>query len=187
MQKLYVGLLVAALAAVAMPVNAATSTTYEKNVAFLLGMMGEVDLEQTATLSDGRVMSLGDAIDVAAARAGNVDLAAIASGQAPPPGVNAGDVWVLEFGSGGCAVQNLAPQPVFQAPHPQAWIYSGGVGTLETSNGAYTYIIGWTTKTSSLNFGTAGFSLTGSQDFFCVSFFGYHLAFPFGDGVAQLN
>lgn len=187
MQKLYVGLLVVATLAMATPVNAAQSSTYEKNLGFFLGLIGEEDLSQTATFADGRTMTLGEAIADAANKAGSVDLAAITLGQAPEPGTHVGDIWILESGTGACTIQNVAPQPVGLAPDPQLWVYAGNVGTMATTNGFYTLTIGWTDKTSSFGFNTGGFSLAGGNDNYCFNFGGSHFAFPFADGVSSLN
>lgn len=187
MHKIYVGLVIAASAT---PVDAATENTHAKNVQYLSELVGNYDLATPVEFVDGRVMTLGEAIELTAARAGDIDLSAIsASAVGGTGGPAVGDIWVLEIGTGGCTANVVAPQPVFQAVHGQLWVYSGGVGDLATSQGDITLFIDWTTKgvTGGSYFNTAGFTLTGSQDFFCFSFFGLHIAFPFGDGVAQLN
>lgn len=187
MQKLYVGLVVVALAAIAAPVNAAQST-YDRNLAYLMDIVGEQDLTQTVTFSDGREMTLENALAATALRAGDVDLQNIAIGAAPPPGVHGGDIWVFEYGSGSCSATVLAPgSPAFVPIDTQLWIYAGAIGELSTSNGYFTQIIGWTTKSYELGFGTAGFTATGNQDFFCFGFSGIHIAFPFIDGTASMN
>lgn len=188
MQKLYVGLLVVATLAMATPVNAAQSTTFEKNYGYFLGLVGEEDLSQMATFMDGRTMTLGEAIADAANKAGAVDLTKITAGQAPEPGTHVGDIWVIESGSGACVISNVAASPVPSvSPDPQLWIYRGQIGTMTTSNGFYTQTIGWTDKTSTFGFGTAGFSLAGINDNYCFNYSGSHFAFPFADGVNTLN
>lgn len=186
MQKIFVGMLVAALAVVAAPVNA-SSTTFEKNLSFITELVGDVDMNGVATFADGTTMTVGDALAATAARAGNVDLQSIALGAAPAGAGQVGDVWVLSIGSGSCTATVIAATPVPNtAFHPQFYTYAGGVGTLETSNSFGGINIGWTTKTAE-GVGANGFTATGQQDFFCFGFFGLHLAFPFIDGHAASN
>lgn len=166
------------------------SDLHARNVEFLLGMIGARDITEPVTLTDGRTMMLAEAVDDAASRAGSIDLAAIAHGAVAPLGFHVGDIWILESGQGPCAITTgdafTSPLPPL-APDPQLWIYSGWFGTMSTMHGHYTLTIGWTDKTSSFAFNTAGFSLWGLSDMYCIQGDGWHFAFPFLDGVAAVN
>jgi hypothetical protein len=190
MHKIYVALVIAAMAAIATPVNAASEDTHAKNVAFLTELVGNYDTAIPVEFADGTVMTLGEAISLAADRAAGVDLGALANSAVAGAGLPVvGDVWVLEVGNGDCAANVAAPQPLSAGPHPQAFLYAGGVGDLTSSHGYYTLLMDWTTKfmVGGSYANTAGFTATGSQDFWCFGFFGTHVAFPFLDGVASLN
>lgn len=180
-------LLLVTLLALALPVAHATDV-HARNAAFLWTLMGQADPAQLATLHDGRAMPLASAIHEAAARAGNVDLAAIVSGaSADPDATNAADVWVIEIGSGECERVELAPALWFGIPiHQQFWLYAGYYGTLSTTQGDSTTIIGWTTKSATTQTGTAGFTAAGQTDGYCIQFGGLHIAFPFIDGIATI-
>lgn len=180
------------LLVLAVPADANVPDVRERNAALILAMLGEQDLSAPVTLLDGRSMTLGAAVEDAAARAGSVDLAALASGAVVGPwGDQVGDVWVLEAGRGPCTI---APQmrldwPLPPAPlHGQLWIYDGWIGSMSTTHGAYTFVIGWTTKTVTAGVDTAGFHAWGISDMYCFRLAGGdHFAFPFIDGIAGEN
>lgn len=172
------------------PLGLASGSVHDRNVAYLWSLLGEHDPAEPATMHDGRVVSLAQAIDEAASRAGNVDLAALAAGAAPSYlDLSGGDIWVLEYGLGGCQATWLVPPVVFvPVPlDPQFWLYVSGVGEISTTHGSYTRIIGWTLKTDETRYGTSGFWARGLTDGFCFAFAGFHFAYPFLDGTAGLH
>lgn len=186
MQKLLAALAVVGMMAVATPVNAAEN----KNVEFMLNSLGFENMpEGVATVYNHGVateMSIADAVTLAASRAGNVDLAALVAGAAPGDASGAGDIWIIEIGGGACpAATIIAATPVpFTTFHGQLWTYPGAAGT--QSSAGFGTLIAWTTKLTSGSYGS-GATFVGQSDFFCISFFGLYIWFPFIDGAATSN
>lgn len=180
-----------ALLALAAPATAAPSVE-DRNVTFLLDSMGLDAIPDGVALVhtlDGVVeMRIADALRVAAERAGDVDLAALAASAVPPSGAfGVGDVWVLEIGFGGCpTVTVLAPgllPPT--ALHPQAYTYSGAIGHAQSDGVGV--IVDWSTKGTTGGAYLNGVFIVGQSDWFCLSFFGFVVFFPFIWGYVEAN
>lgn len=173
-----------ALALPQMPA-AATSDVHARNVAFLSLLVGEVDPKTIVSFPDGRTMTLAEAIDEAASRAGDMDLAALAAGSGSGSARYVGDIWLISFGPGACAPTVIAPGPPLSVPiHPQLTLRSGSLGRM-SGYGNYVQVIDWTTKESAIWYG-ASWTITGVSDFFCFDFAGYHLALPMVLGVVDV-
>lgn len=181
----------AALALVA-PMALASSATEESNLRYLLGGLGlDAVPEGTATVLVAGVateMTIAEALALTVQRVGNVDVGAIAHSSIEPAAsiVCVGDCWVIEIGVGACpAATILAPSPVpFTAFHPQFWTYPGALGMATTPGPSI--VLAWTLKLTS---GVApnGVTMIGHSDFYCVSFFGLYIWFPFVNGVVLAN
>ncbi len=187
MQKLLAALVAAGMLAVAAPVNANTS---DKNVEWMLNFAGfdTMPVGVATLVVNGEVtqVTIEEAFRLAAARAGDVDLGAIAAGAAPGDAQGVGDVWAFEFGTGDCPEITAAETPVPFVPiHPQLWIYSGGAGFSQTTGAGI--ILDWTTKLATGGFYGDGMTYGGQSDFFCFGFWGFYILFPFIDGFAASN
>lgn len=189
MNKLFAALVATAMIAVAAPANAATM---DKNVDFFLDSLGlDAIPEGTATVymgTDSFEMSIADAIHAAAARAGDVDLGAVAAAAGPTDSPSAGDVWVIEIGFSRCnapTIYSASPVPN-TAFHPQAYTYAGAIGEQDSPGGSG-IILDWTTKFMTGTGYSGSSHIVGQSDFFCLYFFGFSIYFPFLDGVAYLN
>lgn len=182
-------LLHAALAfSLALPALATAEEVHARNVAFLWSLLDGEDPLGAASMPDGRVVTLAQAVDEAASRAGPVDLAAIASGSVSPFfEYAAGDVWVIEYGDGPCASTRLVEEPYWIYVGGQFWMYSGWIGSIGTTHGDITVVLGWSSKTAAVEHDTLGFTASGLTEMWCVGLDGGHFAFPFLDGEAHLN
>lgn len=175
---------------------AIASDVHARNVTFFSALLGDPDADAIATLPDGRAVTLAAALDAAAARAGSVDLGALARGATPSDGPSraVGDVWVIETGDGPCVETLVAEQPVrLEVIYQQLTIYRGHVGTQSTSDGDPTMFIAWTygaafpPAVTEIRDDTAGFTAYGNSDMYCLTLGDRHLAFPFLDGYANWN
>lgn len=183
-------LALAASLALALPAPAAASTE-DRNFAFLLDALGFSRAPAgVATVFDHegvRSLAIDAALREAAARAGSVDLGAIAASAVEPAEgpFCAADCWIVDFGTGPCA----SPAPALPGVlpwnpplHPQYWGYAGAIGTM-TFDGGAGLVLDWTTKLSTGGAYAGGVVRFGGQsDFFCVEFFGVRIWFPFIDG-----
>lgn len=161
-------------------------TLEARNAAFLWDRIGAADPAEPTTMPDGRVIPLAQAIEETVLRLGNVDLAALAGGAVLGPDTYVGDMWLLAIGYGGCTSTMILQTPVPTVPAaPQAWVYSGGVGTMSGDAISLT-IIDWTTKETAF-YANVHWEARGHMDFFCFSFGGLYLAFPFIDGIVTVG
>lgn len=177
--------LLATLALLATAIPAHAESTQDRNVAFLWSILGDEDPATLATMPDGRVVSLGIAVDEAASRAGLADLASLANGALIGGQSYVGDIWLLSYGAGPCGALVVAPQPVSAPLHGQAWVYAGEAGRM-SANAFVLYVFDWTTKESSVHFNVQ-WDAMGVIDFYCVTFGGMHFAFPTVDGVVNVG
>lgn len=183
---------VLAALALATPIALASSPTEERNLDLFLALLGyEEAPEGTATVHNAGAVELttiAEALRLAAARAGDVDLGALVASAnvGPLGGVRCiGDCWLFEIGAGTCPAATFVPTPIpFTAFHGQLWTYGGGIGTMTTSGP--TLVIDWTTKVLG-GVAPGGVTFIGQSDFFCIEFFGLYILFPFVNGVVLEN
>lgn len=180
-------LLLAPLGLGAIPAaSSEAASVHARNAAFLRAFLDDADLSQPATLHDGRVLPLAQAIDEAALRAGGVDLGRLVAlaGQDDDPHV--GDMWYLEFGMGGCPLLvGGFPVPGL-SPDPQLHIYGGSAGLVQSDGPGQGVLIDWTTKETVVG-GANGMSAAGTFSDFCFSFAGQYFWFPLISGVVRWN
>lgn len=153
-----------AASALAAPAGAEIS---ERNAEFLAALAG------VHVTGDVRIM---------AARAGNVDLAALAASAAEPSDfAHMGDVWIVEVGSGSCPAGVRGPLARGESVevHPQMHLYPADAGLVATSGSGT--LTDWTAKSVSTY--AHGVLIAGASDFYCIELFGIYLFFPFVNGV----
>lgn len=138
-----------------------------------------------------RETSIAEALRLAAARPGAVDLAALAASTGPPAAqpFGVGDVWIFEIGRGECPLPTAFSSPVPDADlHPQLATHAGGIGTMSTFDAYFGFLIDWTTKGETGGaYGGLGTTIVGQADFFCFSVFGLMFYFPMVDGAAYTH
>lgn len=175
------------LVASAAPALAEPADVRASNVEFLLEFIG-IDPDAGAVLTDGRELTIREAIGLAADRVRETNLAqSVAASPARELPDAAGDVWVLERGAGPCTTSTIASQPLSVPLHPRVALHRGYLGEMSTGRGDSTTIFSWTTGRSITNEDTYGFRAVGSIDAFCVMSGGKHFALPFVDGVVFMN
>lgn len=160
--------------------------TFARNVEFLLRWLDRAPETPVEDLH-GATMSLREALDVAAVRAGDVDLSLFVRPQRAAAPDATGDVWILERGEGPCTHIHLADQPVEVPAWPIVWLHDGYVGEVRTRHGWSTSVVSWTTGEHVMREHTGGFTAVGSIDPYCVAFEDGHFAFPFVTGIGQIN
>lgn len=181
--------------ATVLPLAFASATAENPNARYFLDALGFETAPHGVALVRTHAgvveSSIAEAIAQAAARAGNVEIAAIAQAAGEPAGdlMCVGDCWLLEIGAGACPPATIiaaAPVPLPSTPFiPQASLYAGAIG-MGSTNGP-TQVIDWTTKGMLGGVAPNGVTFAGLSDFFCVSFFGLYIFFPFVDGIVTAN
>lgn len=175
--------------------GASVAAPHDRNLAFVMEALGlDAAPEGTTILWEGagaREVPIAEALRLAAARPGAVDLSALVASTGPPATqpFGVGDVWIFEIGWGDCPLPTAFSSPVPDAAlHPQLATHSGGIGTMSTFDAYFGYLIDWTTKGETGGaYGGLGSTLVGQADFFCFTVFGLMLYFPMVDGAAYTH
>lgn len=177
-------ILLIATALLAAGASAQTGSVHERNVAFFLSMIGDDDLAMPVAVSDGRVVPLAQALDEAAERVGDVEVAALLAGAVDGSDTFVGSAVAIELGSGPCPPTVGVPQPFFVPVDPQTWIPGGYLG-VRHGNALALYTIDWTTKETGS--GSGPWRAIGSIDDYCFGFGGSYFAIPFASGVITVG
>lgn len=175
------------LLAMAAPVTAGddTQSIRESNRAYILANVPSYDPAETVEVHhDGTVdeMPASDALELALDRAGDTDLAALASQASHGLGAKngVGDIWIVAFGAT-CEVTLLAPSPVpFLPVSTQLWLYGGTLAYGHSTADAY-LISYWSMK--GIHEASGDLYFGGDIDNFCVP--GWWFFFPRMDGYTS--
>ncbi len=176
-----------ALLAMAAPVTAGddAQSIREKNRAYILANIPSYDPAEIVEVHhDGAIerMPAPDALELALDRAGDTDLAALASDASHGAGAKngVGDIWIVAFGAR-CDLTTVAPSPVPVTPvSTQLWLYGGELGYGHSTADHY-LISYWTMK--SVHEASGDLYFGGDIDNFCVP--GWWFLFPRIDGYTS--
>lgn len=177
-------LVAAAAAVLAAAVPAASDgDVRERNREWLLAGLGpafDPQASYTGTVGGAAVaLSGAEVLDLAVARLGAVDAAALAAQAVASQGADVGDLWLIGFGPGTCGPSwRIMESPIPGIPiDGQLWLYSDWLG-LHQASGFTGFGIGWSTKTLG-TFGPDPVHYGGDVAEFCIDGL---LLFPFLDG-----
>jgi hypothetical protein len=192
MRRLAAAVLGFALVATVAPTVAAAEDVRESNRAFILENSEVFRPDATVEVHQGdsvEEMTAREALDLVLDRAGDRDLARLATSATHGSTDVAGDVWILGLGNVDCGTTTTyAPQPVFGMPvQEQFYVYDGFVGYNVGSSAEDWWADAWTLKETVQGSGTVNYG--GLSNFFCVEDtvepIGWDGAlFPFIDGYA---